>query len=153
MKWKGRMGSHLLLFNSSLWLVTGALGSNKAAVTSPPYKDRKVQFAMVCDCKHASVSLENPRELIQVSWNRLRRNMREAVVSNSLILYFYFIALNANLEEEAILIQHLIRRVLQWFSTTGPLSREVFMECIRYCLSHWITALTRRGKAPTREDR
>lgn len=152
MKWRGRMGSHLLLFSASLWLVTGALGSNKAAVTSPPYKDRKVQFAMVCDCKHASVSLENSRELIQVSWNRLRRNMREAVVSNSLILHFYFIALNANLAEEAILI-HWIRRVLQWYSTTGPLSREVFMECIRYCLSHWITALTSRGKAPTWEDR
>lgn len=53
MKWKGRMGSHLRLFNAFLRLVTGVLGANKAELHPLfiyRHKDRKIQFAMICDC-------------------------------------------------------------------------------------------------------
>ena len=61
-------------------------------------------------CKYTFVSLENPRALIQVILKlSFKRNMREAIDLNSLILHFYFIAVNANIIGEAI--QNLIHRV------------------------------------------
>lgn len=45
MKWKGRMGSHLRLFNAFLRLVTGVLGANKAELHPLfvyRHKDRKI---------------------------------------------------------------------------------------------------------------
>lgn len=60
--------------------------------------------------------------------------MRETIDSNSLILHFYFIALNANIAGEAM--QHLIHRVVQCTSTVGPLNPNVLMEYIRYRSRH-----------------
>ena len=129
MKWKGRIDSHLQLFNALLWLVTRMLWPDEAAVTSPHSfilaRTGRFIFAMICGCLQIFVCFITKQE----HWFRYRelvlREIRERLSTQILfILHFYFIALNADTVGKAI--QYLIHRVVQCVSTTGPLSLSVY---------------------------
>lgn len=122
MKWKSRIGSHLRLFDTFPRLLSGALGANKAAVTSLHSfllkGERGAQFATICDYLQIHFYfIRKPGNIdsgyLEIVFPKKYERKYRLKVS---CFAFYFIALNAKIAGEAV--QDLIHRVAQCFSTS-----------------------------------